>query len=180
MLRPITRRTRSCRRFSARSAGVCRLRGGGAATMFRRGAAHFSSTSRRKLLMASRPWSVALAGLLLVRVAVAAEPTPAAAPSVVVAPSEASVDALVFDIVRIVEAEESGGWLLDETAQRNIESDVMQSVCRASPAVRAGALERLETESRALGDARSAYERDNGELTSRVEQALSAERRAAA
>jgi hypothetical protein len=123
-------------------------------------------------------WSLRalLVGLLLATGALAEEPAPAVGPS---APDAASVDALVFDIVRIVDAEESGGWLLDETAQRNIETDVMQSVCRAAPAVRAAAFERLERRARELGDARGAFEREHGELSPRVEAALSAERRAA-
>jgi hypothetical protein len=126
--------------------------------------------------MAFWPWRGVLAGLLLVRGAFGAEPAPAVAPVA----SEASVDALVFDITRIVASEESSGWLLDETALHGIEADIMQSVCHAPPAVRAGALERLERDSRALGDSRSAFERDHGQLTSRVEKALSAERRVAA
>jgi hypothetical protein len=145
--------------------------------MFGKNVAISTPTSRRKPLMAFWPLRALLAGLLLVRSAVAEEAAPAAGHS---SPNAASVDALVFDIVRIVDAEEGGGWLLDETAQRNIEATVMQSVCRAAPEVRAGAFERLERQSRELGDARSAFERDHGELTSRVEAALSAERRAAA
>jgi hypothetical protein len=127
--------------------------------------------------MPSRPLRALLAGLLLVRGAAADEPAPAADAS---PPNAASVDALQFDIVRIVDAEENGGWLLDEVAQRNIEADVMQSVCRAAPAVRAAARERLERQSRQLGEPRRVFERAHGELTSQVAAALSAERRAAA
>jgi len=60
------------------------------------------------------------------------------------APSDASVAALIFDLERIVASEESGGgWLLDRQAQDAIHHDVMESVCRATPAVRARAVEQL-------------------------------------
>jgi hypothetical protein len=92
----------------------------------------------------------------------------------------ASVAALLFDLERIVDAEENSGWLLDEAAQRQIQPDVMQSVCRALPAVRASALERLEGESRKLGDARRLYIRAHEQLTPDARAALSASRRASA
>ncbi len=83
----------------------------------------------------------------------------------------------MFDIVRIVNAEESEGWLIDEVDQGDIHPTVMHSVCRASPAVRAVALERLEREARGRGDARTLYERSGQTLTADVESALSASRR---
>ncbi len=90
--------------------------------------------------------------------------------------SEASVDALVFDVRRIVEAEEGSGWLLDETAHRQIHPTVMASVCRAVPAVRARALALLERDAAALGDPRTLFVEQGRELTSEVAQALSLQR----
>lgn len=91
-------------------------------------------------------------------------------------PSAASVAALIFDLERIVAAEESGGWLIDQQAQDAIHHDVMESVCRATPLVRARASEQLTQRTLALGDPRALYERAGGELTSEVESALSAQR----
>jgi hypothetical protein len=91
-------------------------------------------------------------------------------------PSAASVAALIFDLERIVASEESGGWLLEQQAQDAIHQDVMESVCRATPPVRARALEQLSERALALGDPRTLYERAGKQLTSQVESALSAQR----
>jgi hypothetical protein len=90
--------------------------------------------------------------------------------------SERSVDALVFDVQRIVEAEEGSGWLLDESAARQIHPTLMESVCRAPAPVRQLALARLARESQSAGDPRALYVEDGEELTSRVEDALTAQR----
>ena len=87
---------------------------------------------------------------------------------------------MLFDLERIVLAEESSGWLIDAAAERRIHPDVMESVCRAVPAVRAAALEQVEAESRSLGDPRTLYLEAGGQLTARVEAAISADRRLAA
>jgi hypothetical protein len=89
---------------------------------------------------------------------------------------EVGVGALVSDVHRIVEAEESSGWLLDESAARQIHPALMESVCRALPAVRGLALSRLERESQTAGDPRTVYAEDGEELTGRVEEALTARR----
>jgi hypothetical protein len=91
-------------------------------------------------------------------------------------PSAASVAALLFDLERIIASEESGGWLLEQEEQDSIHHDVMESVCRAAPAVRARALEQLGQRIAPLGDPRALYERAGGQLTSEVESALSAQR----
>jgi hypothetical protein len=91
--------------------------------------------------------------------------------------SAASVAALLFDIARIVDAEASGGWLVDEVEQRKIHGDVMESVCRATPAVRQAALAQLDAEAQRAGDPRALYERAHGQLTPEVEQALAVSRR---
>jgi hypothetical protein len=98
-----------------------------------------------------------------------------AAPSAVA--SEVSVAALLFDLERIVAAAGNAGWLLEEVAQNEIHRDVMESVCRASDVVRAHALQRLEQQRDAAGDARALYARAGAELTSEVEAALAASRR---
>jgi hypothetical protein len=91
-------------------------------------------------------------------------------------PSAASVAALVFDLERIVASEESGGWLLEQQAQDAIHHEVMESVCRATPPVRARALEQLTQRAAALGDPRALYERAGRQLTPQVQSALSAQR----
>jgi hypothetical protein len=94
--------------------------------------------------------------------------------------SEASVEALLFDLSRIVSAEENGGWLLDDLAQNEIHRDVMESVCRATAEVRARAQLRLREQSAAAGDARALFERAGGQRSSQVEAALEAQRTLAA
>lgn len=97
-------------------------------------------------------------------------------PGASVRASEVSVGALVFDVQRIIKAEEASGWLLDESAARQIHPPLMESVCRAPPAVRRLALSRLTRESQSVGDPRAVYAEDGEELTSRVEKALTARR----
>jgi hypothetical protein len=86
------------------------------------------------------------------------------------------VDALAFDVWRIVDARESGGWLIDADALDAIESDLMESVCRATPETRAATSTQLARERDALGHPRRLF-REDGALTERVQAALSAERR---
>jgi hypothetical protein len=84
----------------------------------------------------------------------------------------ASVDALLFDLQRIVSAVSDGSWLIDELEQTAIRADVMESVCRAPESVRNQALARLEQEQARAGNARQLYERAGRQLTSEVEAAL--------
>ncbi len=97
--------------------------------------------------------------------AASAEPATSAA-------SAAAVEALLFDLQRIVEAESDGSWLIDELEQTAIQPDVMESVCRATPEVRAQALAQLEQKQARAGDPRQLFERAGGELTSEVKAAL--------
>lgn len=83
-----------------------------------------------------------------------------------------SADALLNDLSRIVDAEDSTGWLIDEAAYREIYPDLMDSVCRATKAVRKLALERLERARRAYGDPHAAYLRAGSRLDSKAEDAL--------
>lgn len=95
------------------------------------------------------------------------------------APSEreqvSASEALRFDLQRIVSAAAGGSWLIDELEQTAIQRDVMESVCRATPAVRAHALAHLEAAHARQGDARQLYDRA-GELTDEVEAALATSR----
>ena len=111
---------------------------------------------------------------------VPAEPALQPAPSARAEPSESSVEALLFDLTRIVDAEESSGWLIDEAALGNVHPGLMESVCRATPDVRERTLSLVEAESAAQGDPRAEFARAGGELTDRVEVAISASRRARA
>jgi hypothetical protein len=108
--------------------------------------------------------------------AVSARPAPGTSKS----PSESSVEALIFDLTRIVDAEEGSGWLIDEAALRNVHPGLMESVCRATPDVRERALARVTREGAESGDPRAEYAQAGGELTDRVEAAISASRRALA
>ncbi len=89
-------------------------------------------------------------------------------------------ESLLDDLERIVSAEESSGWFLDQQAQDSIRGNVLQSVCRTSEAARSEALAELERRHALLGDARSLFERAGRSLTSEVEQSLLVEREIAA
>jgi hypothetical protein len=104
------------------------------------------------------------------------EPAPLASARV----SEASVAALLFDLARIVAAEENSGWLLDESAQNEIHRDVMESVCRSTPEVRARAEQQVREQSATAGDPRALFERAGGRRSSEVDAALEAQRTLAA
>lgn len=95
-------------------------------------------------------------------------------------PSEPGVAALLFDLRRIVDAEEGSGWLLDEAAHANVHPALMESVCRSTIGVRAEALARARREAERLGDPEALYRVAGEEMTSEVTEALSAARRARA
>jgi len=104
-------------------------------------------------------------------------PLPAsAAPTPAALVSEPSVQALLFDLERIIAAEESSGWLLDDVTQDEIHRDVMESLCRATPDVRRAAERRLEQRSAAAGDPRALYERAGAQLSHDVTHALTTQR----
>jgi hypothetical protein len=83
---------------------------------------------------------------------------------------------LVSDIERIVSAQESGSWFVDEGAYREMYEDLMESVCRATPAARQLARAELLRRSQAAGDPRALYEREGRRRTGAVDDALIEER----
>jgi hypothetical protein len=87
--------------------------------------------------------------------------------------------ALLNDVARIVAAEESEDWFTNREALQSLEEPLLESVCRATPEARAWALAGLKKRSAELGHPATLYLRE-GKLTSRVEAALTAERRLAA
>lgn len=83
-------------------------------------------------------------------------------PPVVVAPPLPDVrgrEGLLADVRRIVEAEGATGWFLDRTHLEAMKPALLQSVCRASPGARAGALAEVEAERTRAGDPAAAFER---------------------
>ena len=96
-----------------------------------------------------------------------------------VEPSDATRDAargLIADMERIVAAQESGSWFVDEGAYREMYEDLMESACRATPDARQLARAELVRRSQAAGDPRALYEREGRRRTSLVDDALIAER----
>ncbi|HVJ15163.1 MAG TPA: hypothetical protein VM686_06975 [Polyangiaceae bacterium] len=87
-----------------------------------------------------------------------------------------TAEALLVDVERIVDAEESSGWFLDEQAQESIHGTVLASVCRVPSQTRKQALGELERRHRELGDARQLFENAGRVMTSEVEAALFVER----
>jgi hypothetical protein len=83
---------------------------------------------------------------------------------------------LVSDIERIVSAQESGSWFVDEGAYREMYEDLMESVCRATPAARQLARAELLRRSQAAGDPRALYAREGRRRTAAVDDALIEER----
>jgi hypothetical protein len=98
-----------------------------------------------------------------------AEPTRAAA-----ADAEGAAS-LLTDLERIVTSTEGSGWFLDAEAFRSVVPALLESVCRAGPAARSEALERIRARSLSLGDPRALFAAD-GRATARFARALSAER----
>jgi hypothetical protein len=93
---------------------------------------------------------------------------------------EGPAKALLSDVERIVDAEESSGWFLDDQAHDSIRGTVLDSVCRTPPSARAQALHELEQRYAQLGNARELFERSARVLTDEVEEALFVERQLAA
>jgi hypothetical protein len=84
-------------------------------------------------------------------------------------------DALMADLVRIVEGEESLGWVLDDNEYEELAPAVMQSVCRPLPGARSLAVAVARKNSDRAGDPEALSALD-GELSSRVEDALTRQR----
>jgi hypothetical protein len=90
---------------------------------------------------------------------------------------ELQTEGLIADVRRVVAAEESPGWVIDEVELGDTYPTLLRSVCRAVPAARAAALDRLRAESAALGDPKALYLQSRHELTGEVESSLTAKRR---
>lgn len=86
------------------------------------------------------------------------------------------MQALLFDLERIISAAEASGWLIDEVEQNEIHGDVMESLCRTTPVVRRAAQQRLEQRSARAGDPRALYERTGNQLSAELKRALATQR----
>lgn len=80
------------------------------------------------------------------------------------------------DLDRIVRVE-SGSWIVDEPKVAELESTVMESVCRATTDARTGLLAELRREMQEHGAARELFKRD-GSMSTDVQDALRLERMA--
>lgn len=110
----------------------------------------------------SRPLPFVLATLLV-------------APSALAAPELSGAAAgLRIDLERIVTAEESDGWFLDDDAYGEMRQALLESVCRTPQADRVSTL--LAVKSEATADPEQLYERA-GELDAATKRALHARRR---
>jgi hypothetical protein len=98
------------------------------------------------------------------------------APRLAWAQDIAGARALMSDVSRIVAAQEAEDWFSNSQALRTIEEQVLASICRATPEARAWALAGFARHRDELGDAETKF-RSSGELSSEVEDALTAERR---
>jgi hypothetical protein len=83
---------------------------------------------------------------------------------------------LYFDLARVVQAEETAGWILDEHEYRTLLPDLLDSVCRASPAARQETLQRAQDELAQVPDPRQLFARE-GQLTTQIEESLTLLRR---
>jgi hypothetical protein len=86
-------------------------------------------------------------------------------------------ESLLLDIERMVDAEESEGWFIDNDAVLDLRQPLLESLCRTPPAARNEAVRALEAESARAGDARSLYEAEGRKVTAIVEQARFVERK---
>lgn len=73
------------------------------------------------------------------------------------ATDERGARGLLADLRRVVRAEESGGWFVDSAHYRAMAPQLLQSVCLATPAARARAVELSAEASRAAGDPRALF-----------------------
>jgi hypothetical protein len=84
---------------------------------------------------------------------------------------------LLSDVERIVSAQESDAWFLDDEAYAEIRAVMLESVCRAPAAERQVALVALHGEAVATGDPRQLYLQHGRTLTREVKAALHAQRK---
>lgn len=87
-----------------------------------------------------------------------------------------AAEGLLLDTARIIGAQETSGWFLDEEALKEVHPTMMESVCRTPEAARQEALATLRARQARLGDPRQVFERAGRELTEDVERALRAAR----
>lgn len=92
------------------------------------------------------------------------------------AADEEGARSLLSDVSRVVAAEEADDWFTDREALRDIEQNLLPSVCRATPAARARALAGLRKRSAELGDPKALFAASS-ELTDAVSSARTARRR---
>lgn len=89
---------------------------------------------------------------------------------------ERSAAGLLADVERIVDIQETLGWYLDDDAYEDVRDAMMRSVCKATPEVRARALEHVADAALEAGDAATLYAAAK-EMTDEAEEALTAQRR---
>ena len=87
-------------------------------------------------------------------------------------PDPRGAEGLRRDLERVVSAQDSTGWFLDDAEYRSMYPSVLQSVCRASPEARAEAEAALAVDSGRAGDPRELYRRAGKKLTAEVKEAL--------
>jgi hypothetical protein len=119
---------------------------------------------RRWTALAALPAAIAWAGLAQ---AESARPVPA---------DPGGAAGLLSDLERIVRSAEAGGWFVDETAYRDLQPTLLESVCRASDGARAVALSAVRERSARLGDPRVIFHAEGRRKTPGFELALTAER----
>jgi hypothetical protein len=78
---------------------------------------------------------------------------------------------LLSDLERIIAADEDT-WFVDSYELDEMLPDVLESVCRSTPAARGAAIEALQARLASIGDPKELY-RAAGERTARVDEALS-------
>lgn len=84
--------------------------------------------------------------------------------------------ALLSDVARVVAAEEADDWFADREALRDIEQNLLPSVCQATPDARAEALAALRKRASELGEPKALFAA-SGQLTDAVSAARTADRR---
>jgi hypothetical protein len=82
---------------------------------------------------------------------------------------------LLSDVARIVAAQENESWFSDREALSSIEEPLLESTCRATAEARAWALSGLMRRHEQLGEPKALFLLD-GRVTSRVSEALTAQR----
>jgi hypothetical protein len=92
------------------------------------------------------------------------------------APDAEGAAGLYSDLERIIQAEETEDWILDQHEYETLLPNLLDSVCRTSPAARHATLERVRSEFEQGPDPKQMFVRE-GHLTSEIEDALTLQRR---